>query len=216
MKPLTLHKTNLAEQAYAVIHQLLLEGEAVQPGDKISVEDLARRLGVSRSPVWAAIARLEAERIVEVRPRQGVFFIGFNRDRLLEIFAVREVLEGAAARLAAERADAAAVEELRRSIARQRAAITPEHQEDYAAEAARFHAQLARLSGNATMAEMIERLWDQTKAMCIRPDARRAILDERVEEHARMVEAVARRDCDAAEAETRQHIRRIATEVYAL
>ncbi len=216
MKSLTLQKTNLAEQAYTVIHQMLLEGEDVQPGDKISVEDMARRLGVSRSPVWAAIARLEAERIVEVRPRQGVFFVGFNRDRLLEIFAVREILEGSAARLAAERINPAALAELRQSIEIQRVAATTESQQTYAAEATRFHKMLGELSGNATMAELIDRLWAQTQAMCIRPDAKSAILDERVDEHARMVEAVARGDGDAAEAETRQHIRRIATEIYNL
>ncbi|OAN48021.1 transcriptional regulator [Paramagnetospirillum marisnigri] len=214
MKPL--QKTNLAEQAYAVIHRLLLDGGVAQPGDKISVEDLARQLGVSRSPVWSAMARLEAERIVEIRPRQGVFFIGFNRDRLMEIFAVREVLEGAAARLAAERADAETVARLRESITRQRAATRPGCQKEYAEEATRFHVLLAQLAGNVTMAEMIERLWAQTQAMCIRPEAKRAILDERVDEHARIVDAVERHDGDGAEAETRHHIRRIAAEVYNL
>ncbi|MDO8606985.1 MAG: GntR family transcriptional regulator [Phaeospirillum sp.] len=213
MKSLTLQKTNLAEQAYGVIHEMLLAGEDVRPGDKISVEDLSRRLGVSRSPVWTAVARLEAEGIVEVRPRQGVFFIGFNRERLMEIFAVREVLEGAAARLAAERVTPAALAELRHSVERQRASVTAERQAVYAAEAARFHRLLADLSGNATMADMIERLWAQTRAMCIRPDAKSAILDKRAEEHARIVEAVALGDGDAAEAETRRHIRRIAGEV---
>ncbi|TAN64441.1 MAG: GntR family transcriptional regulator [Magnetospirillum sp.] len=210
---MTLQKTNLAEQAYAVIHEMLLTGEHVQPGDKISVEDLARRLGVSRSPVWAAIARLEAGGIVEVRPRQGVFFIGFNRERLMEIFAVREVLEGAAARLAAERVTPAALAELRRSVECQRASVAADRQEVYAAEATRFHKLLADLSGNTTMAEMIERLWAQTRAMCIRPDAKSAILDKRTDEHAGIVEAVARGDGDDAEAQTRRHIRRIAGEV---
>ena len=213
MKPLTLQKTNLAEQAYGVIHAMLLAGEDVQPGDKISVEDLARRLGVSRSPVWAAIARLEAEGIIEVRPRQGVFFLGFNPQRLMEIFAVREELEGAAARLAAQRVTPAALAGLRQSVERQRASITPDSQEVYAAEATRFHQLLADLSGNATMAGMIERLWAQTQAMCIRPDVKNAILDKRTDEHARIVEAIARGDGAAAEAETRRHIRRIADEI---
>ena len=52
MTSLALLKTNLAEQAYAVVRDTLLAGERFMPGDKISVEDLARRLGVSRSPVW--------------------------------------------------------------------------------------------------------------------------------------------------------------------
>ena len=212
----TLQKTNLAEQAYTVIHEMLLAGDHVQPGDKISVEDLARRLGVSRSPVWAAIARLEAEGIIEVRPRQGVFFLGFNRERLMEIFAVREVLEGAAARLAAQRVTPEALAELSRSVERQRASVAPDKQAVYAAEATHFHKLLAELAGNATMAELIQRLWAQTQAMCIRPDIKAAILDKRADEHARIVEAIAQGDADAAETETRHHIRRIAGEIYNL
>ncbi|MBI3445891.1 MAG: GntR family transcriptional regulator [Magnetospirillum sp.] len=205
-----LQKTNLAEQSYGVLHEMLLAGQRFMPGDKISVEDLARQLGVSRSPVWGAIARLEAEGIVEVRPRQGVFFIGFDKARLLEIFVAREVLEGATARLAAEKINSAQMDELRRSIERQRAAIASGAIADYSAEATRFHQLLADAAGNQVMAEMVERLWARTKAMCIRPNARPALLDERIDEHARIIEAVAHRDGDTAEAETRAHIRRVA------
>lgn len=210
-----LHKTNLAEQAYSALRDMLLGGERFAPGDKISVEDLARQLGVSRSPVWQAIARLEADGIVEVRPRQGVFFVGFDLEGLMEIMETREVLEGAAARLAAERASAGQVAELRASVERQRAAIQAGGLDDYAAEAARFHSLMAQAAGNAVMVKIVERLWARAKAMCIRPGARPALLDERVDEHARMVEAIAHRDPDAAEAEIRAHIRRIAQAVRA-
>lgn len=205
-----LHKTNLAEQAYGALRDMLLGGERFAPGDKISVEDLARQLGVSRSPVWQAVARLEADGIVEVRPRQGVFFIGFDRQGLMEIMETREVLEGAAARMAAEKAVPEQIAALRASIERQRAAIAGGALDDYVAEAARFHSLMAEAAGNKVMVKIIERLWARAKAMCIRPGARPALLDERVDEHARMVEAIAHRDPDAAEAEIRAHIRRIA------
>ncbi len=211
-----LQKTNLAEQAYTALHEMLLAGERFMPGDKISVEDLARRLGVSRSPVWQAIARLEADGIVEVWPRHGVFFTGFDKARLMDILATREVLEGATARLAAEKATAERVAELRASVVLQRDTIARGALDDYAAEVARFHKMMAEASGNKVMVEIIERLWARTKAMCIRPDLRPAMLDQRVEEHARMVEAVAHRDGEAAEAETRAHIRRIAGDLAAL
>lgn len=205
-----LQKTNLADQAYKVLHEMLLGGERFMPGDKISVEDLARQLGVSRSPVWNAIARLEADGIVEVWPRHGVFFVGFDKGRLMDILATREALEGAAARLAAEKASPEQIKALRASIGSQRSAVADNAHEAYAAEVERFHRLLAEASGNVVMVEIIERLWARTKAMCIRPDLRPALMDERVEEHARMVEAVAHRDGEAAESEIRAHIRRIA------
>lgn len=205
-----LQKTNLADQAYGALRDLLLSGERFMPGDKISVEDLARQMGVSRSPVWQAVARLEADGIVEVWPRHGVFFVGFDKGRLMDILATREVLEAEAARLAAGRATAEQLAELRRSAARQRAAIADGDLETYGAEAARFHTLMAEASGNKVMVEIIERLWARTKAMCIRPDLRPALLDERVDEHARMVDALERRDAEAAAAEIRAHVRRIA------
>ena len=55
---MALIKTNLAEQAYEAIRNILLDDGRYPPGGKISVEELARELGVSRSPVWAAINRL--------------------------------------------------------------------------------------------------------------------------------------------------------------
>lgn len=205
-----LQKTNLADQAYSVLRGMLLAGERFMPGDKISVEDLARQLGVSRSPVWQAIARLEADGIVEVWPRHGVFFVGFDKTRLLAILETREAMEGAAARLAAERATPEQIAQLRASIAAQRQAAAQGPTEAYAAEVARFHKLMAEASGNPVMVEIIERLWTRTQAMCIRPDLRPAMLDERVDEHARMVDALAKRDADSAEAEIRAHIRRIA------
>ncbi len=99
---------------------------------------------------------------------------------------------------------------MRASIAAQRAAIAQGALDDYAMEAARFHSLMAEAAGNKVMVKIIERLWARAKAMCIRPGARPALLDERVDEHARMAEAIAHRDPDAAEAEIRAHLRRIA------
>jgi DNA-binding GntR family transcriptional regulator len=210
MKTQILKRTNLAEQAYEAIRDDLLTGERFFPGDKISVEDFARRLGVSRSPVWAAIARLEAEGMVEVRPRQGVFFVGFDIDRLREIFIVREVLEGTAARLAAERATADEIADLRLSIERQRAFVQADAIELYTNEANLFHTRLTELGGNATLTELVAQLWTRITAMCLRRNRKGGDFDERTDEHVEMVEALARRDGTAAEMVTRAHIRRLA------
>jgi len=206
----TLNRTKLADQAYQAIREDLLSGRRFLPGDKISVEDLARQLGVSRSPVWSAIARLEAEGMVEVRPRQGVFFIGFEIERLREIFAVRATLEGLAARLAAQRATPAEIAELKASIARQRQLIQSGEIELYTLEANRFHTRLTELGGNATLTDLVARLWNRSTAMCLRRNRKGGDFDERTDEHVAMVEALAARDPDAAEAVTRAHIERLA------
>jgi len=210
MSKLELKKTNLAEQAYQVLHDLLLSGERFSPGAKISIEELSRELGVSRSPVWAAVARLEAEGIVEVRPRQGVFFIGFDHSRLRELFYVREVLEGSIARLAAQHCDAAVLAALRASVERQRKAGADGDLEIYAEEASAFHQVLATASGNRVLEEMVQKLLAQIHAMCVRRTRRFGFLQRLEEEHAALVEALERSDGDAAEAAARAHIRRVA------
>jgi DNA-binding GntR family transcriptional regulator len=206
----TLNRTKLADQAYDAIRAELLSGRRFLPGDKISVEDLARQLGVSRSPVWSAIARLEAEGMVDVRPRQGVFFIGFDIERLREIFTVRAALEGLAARLAAQRATPEEIAELERSITHQRALIQQGEIEAYTLEANRFHTRLTELSDNATLTDLVTRLWTRSTAMCLRRNRKGGDFDERTDEHVEMVAAVARHDSDAAEAITRHHIHRLA------
>jgi DNA-binding GntR family transcriptional regulator len=206
----TLLKTNLADQAFLAIREDLLSGERFLPGDKISVEDLARRLGVSRSPVWAAIARLEAEGMVEVRPRKGVFFVGFDLARLREIFAVREVLEGMAARLAAGRVDPKALAGLEDSIARQRTLAAQGDIESYTLEANRFHAALTRMSGNDTLSDLVERLWSRITAMCLRRNRDGGDFDDRIDDHVAIVAAVAAGEAETAESLTRTHISRLA------
>lgn len=210
MSVLTLKKTNLAEQAYEVIHDLLLSGERFSPGAKISIEELSRELGVSRSPVWSAVAKLEAEGIVEVRPRQGVFFIGFDDRRLRELFVVREVLEGAIARLAAVGGNRSAIAALRVSVERQRKAGADGDLEVYAEEASAFHRVLASAAGNRVLEEMVQKLLTQIHAMCVRRTRRFGFLQRLEEEHAAVLEAVERGDGDAAETAVRAHIRRVA------
>ncbi|HVI51642.1 MAG TPA: GntR family transcriptional regulator [Candidatus Sulfotelmatobacter sp.] len=210
MNKLALKKTNLAEQAYEVIHDLLLSGERFSPGAKISVEELSRELGVSRSPVWSAVAKLEAEGIVEVRPRQGVFFIGFDHRRLRELFVAREALEGAIARLAAENRDESAIKALRASVERQRRAGADGDLEIYAEEASAFHHVLASAAGNRVLEGMVQKLLAQIHAMCVRRTRRLGFIERLEEEHAAVVEALERGDGAGAEAAARAHIRRVA------
>src|SRR6202521_1505159 len=84
-----LRRSSLSGDAYTFVRALFLGGKRYSPGDKVSVEELSRELGVSRTPLWGAIYRLEAEGIVEVVPRLGVYLISYDSKRMLDIFRVR-------------------------------------------------------------------------------------------------------------------------------
>src|SRR5712675_2578534 len=85
-----LRRSSLSGDAYAFVRDLFTNGTRYSPGEKISVEELSRELGVSRTPLWAAINRLEAERVVEVVPRQGVYLVDYDPRRALEMYIARE------------------------------------------------------------------------------------------------------------------------------
>jgi DNA-binding GntR family transcriptional regulator len=211
MRARLIPKTNLAQQAYLVLQELLLEQGRFPPGGKISVEELAREMGVSRSPVWAAVNRLAAEGILEVRPRDGVFFAGYDPGTLRELYAVREELEAMAARLAADRPDNGGdLADLRASLDRQRAAVDAGDADAYSREGADFHDLLAERCGNAVLAGTLHQLLARIKAMCLVRNRTSGNLDRHVHEHGELVAALARHDALAADLAVRAHIRRIA------
>jgi DNA-binding GntR family transcriptional regulator len=94
---------SLADKAYHEIRDLIVSLE-LAPGAVIDERDLIERLGIGRTPVREALRRLAHERLVEVYPRRGMFVTGVDVRQLARLSEVRAVLEPEAARLAAERA----------------------------------------------------------------------------------------------------------------
>ncbi len=91
---------------------LILEGE-YGPDERLVEEQLAERLGVSRTPVRQALTMLEAEGLVEISPNRGATVCSFGIEEVWDIYDLRAVLEGYAARRAAARIEARELDELR-------------------------------------------------------------------------------------------------------
>jgi DNA-binding GntR family transcriptional regulator len=112
--PRTIQPVSLADKAYQAIRELIVSLE-LAPGAVIDEPELMERLGIGRTPVREGLRRLAHERLVEVYPRRGMFVTGVDVRELARLSEVRVVLEPEAARLAAERAtdvDRAAIAEL--------------------------------------------------------------------------------------------------------
>lgn len=209
-----LQRTSLSTEAYDAVRALVMEGR-FPPGGKISVEELTRALGVSRSPVWAAIARLEVEGLVEVVPRQGVFMPRRDPAALADLFTAREALEGMVARLAARAPAAADLALLDRTLLAQRTAMDAGSEADYADGALVFHQTVMRMGGNVVIERMLQTLYDRTRVLCRGDAGFRPGLLRRWEEHARLTDAIRARDGDRAEREARAHIRTLSQEALA-
>src|SRR3954463_7357178 len=102
---------SLADKAYVAIRDRLIMLD-IRPGDPIDDDDLAKDLGVGRTPVREALKRLEGDRLVVSYPRRGTFATGMDIADLAHISEIRVQLEPLAARRAAERVSTASRKEL--------------------------------------------------------------------------------------------------------
>ena len=208
-----LHRSSLSGDAYSFVRELFVNGDRYNPGDKISVEELSRELGVSRTPLWGAINRLEAEGIVEIVPRQGVYLINYDPDRAIEIYVAREALEGMAARLAAEKITDRQLAALKANIDEQREYLNSGDVDRYYAAALEFHEQIVRVAQNRTLERLLVSILAQIRAMRVQRKYIPMHLPQSCDDHERVLEALRLRDPDRAEREARSHIRDLTEEI---
>jgi DNA-binding GntR family transcriptional regulator len=182
----------------------------LQPNEHLVESDLARRLGVSRTLIRAALVRLEHEGLVEHERHRGARVRLVSEPEAVEILETRAVLEGLAARLAAERATAQDVEDLKGILADMQQLREAHDLVAVSDLNAQLHRRLLEISGHETAARLIGTLNSQL----VRFQYRTILLPGRSErsfaEHAEIVAAVATRDGDRAEAAMRTHLSSVA------
>ncbi len=196
---------NLSELAYARIKKMIAEYR-FSPGSRINVEELTRVLGASRTPIWEAIRRLEQEGLVRNIPNRGVFLVELTREDAAELYAVREVLEGMAARLAVDSIPDRVLEKMELSIREQEKLIAEENLVGYSRSDFEFHAFVYAACGNTVLKEMLESLKNKARPLAMRITP---ILPELLEDHRDIVGALRRRDPVLAEAAFRKHNRKV-------
>ncbi|GAG36804.1 unnamed protein product, partial [marine sediment metagenome] len=106
--------TNLAEKVYRRIIDAVLEG-TFSAGERLVCNDIAKHFGVSRTPVREALVRLEKQGFIHSVPRSGTYVNSFTPEELKEIYEIREVLEGVAARMAAISPDPELLKKMRQA-----------------------------------------------------------------------------------------------------
>jgi len=208
-----LRRSSLSDDAYTFVRALFLSGERYSPGDKISVEELSRELGVSRTPLWGAIYRLEAEGIVEIVPRLGVYLVDYDPKKVIEIYVAREALEGVAARLAAERITERQIAALAANIEAQRAHLTKDEIDKYYAAALDFHEEIVGIAGSKTIGRLLGAIFAQIKAMRVQRNYTPMHLPQSCDDHEKLLDAFRAHDPEMAEQEARRHIRDLADEI---
>ena len=146
-----------AEAVYQALTGRILDG-TMEPGSTVNQEALAASLGVSITPVREALRRLESDRLVVVERNRTVTVSPLSAHEVQELYAVRLQLDPFAAGLAAAMASS---EEVSRIVALAHRPPEPTARGRLVANR-EFHRAIYRASGNATLAELLDRLWDQT------------------------------------------------------
>jgi DNA-binding GntR family transcriptional regulator len=189
------------QTAAARIHRLLRDDIVQmrrQPGDAISEKDIAAAAGVSRTPVREALLRLVDEGLVEIAPKSGTYVARIPVDALPEAIIARLAIEQTAARAAAERAAGSAVAALRATLERQRECVAAGDRDGFHAADEALHrgiAEAARLPGLWPMVQQIKTQLDRYRHLTLPQPGR---IGRVLIEHAAIVDAIARRDADAA------------------
>lgn len=193
-----------AEYAYQMLFQAITEGH-LKPGGRILEAELASWIGISRTPVREALKRLESEGLVCTAPRRGMIVARLDLQAIMELYQMREVLEGTAARLAAQQCSDAEVYNLRELLYQeQRAQYDPTEQ---ANRNRAFHNALYLAAHNRYLLKTLNSLRDAMALLgpttYLLPDRPQIALTE----HAAIVQAIGNRDGEAAEKAAREHIR---------
>jgi DNA-binding GntR family transcriptional regulator len=181
-------------------------GGTLRAGEPLSVPELARRLNVSRSPVREAVLALVAQGLAVEQPRRGVVVATVETDDMLAIHEVREFLEAGAARLCAQRIDAAGVQHLQAILATQEQAVRAGDTAGYFVTNLELHRAIAAAAGNPRLTQILINLENQMHIALHRIAGDTSHMRAGYQEHARIVAAIAARDADAAEQAMRKHI----------
>lgn len=196
-----------ANNVYNQIKKRILEDGYYRPSQRLIEAQLSEDYKVGRHIIRLALTRLDAEGLVTIEPNRGATVATVSLEEAVDILRAREVLEGAAARLAA---DAITPEQLKalRSIRDEMARSIEDNQFDHYSQAnVRFHGIIYDACGSRKIPEIIVSL----RARVVRLQFRTILLPGRgprsLAEHTAVLEALERRDGEAAEKSMREHIR---------
>jgi DNA-binding GntR family transcriptional regulator len=198
------------DQVYLALREAIVSAQ-LEPGLKLSENELAGELGVSRTPVREALARLRDERLVAIVPQLGTYVTLVSSEAVADAVFVREALECAAISRTVARIGAAELEELQSNLSAQERAVQSANAASFDRLDEDLHRLLCEGSGHSIAWALSRRAnghLDRIRRLSL-PDA--DYLSEMLDEHRQIVAAVAGGDAEQAELALRHHLRMVAS-----
>jgi DNA-binding GntR family transcriptional regulator len=202
-------------QAYAALNRAIADADIYSRREEIRLDEraLCHQLGVSRTPVREAMTLLEQEGFLRTEPRRGIFIVRKTKAQIVEMIQVWAALESMAARLAGERATDAQIAGLRHMFDSFIDENPYDHIDEYSDANIAFHQALIRLSRSDLIIATTDNLFLHVRAVRKATIAHGDRAERSLADHLAIIEALARRDGEAAERLSRDHALGLAAHV---
>ena len=202
-------KERLSNQVYSILKEMIADYR-FKPGTRINIEQLTKELGTSRTPVWEAVHRLIQEGLLTNIPNRGVFMVELTPRTSLELYTVREALEGLAARLAVQNIDDRLLRKMKKNLDEQFRVVQKKDLVGYSRLDFGFHAIVYEACGNTILQEMLETIKSKMRPIAMHIDP---VLVQLYNEHLEIFSALKKRDPQKAERAFRVHNRHIIEQI---
>ena len=200
-----LGRGRLTERAYHYLRDGIMRGD-YPPGSVLAEEEVAATLGTSRTPVRQALGLLLQEGFVEVGSRRQVVVRGFTPDHKAEILMLREALEGVAVRRACEVMELEDIDQLHVLLRRMRRAAEDGREDDFLDLDEQFHLKIAEGAQLPILYSLLGQLRGFVRVARLGSRRPPAVLAQVVVEHEEIVDALERRDPEAALSALVEHL----------
>lgn len=199
----------LSRKVYRILKGRIIKGN-LKPGGKILELNIAKQLGVSRTPVREALRELTAEGFVRTEPNLGMIVIDFSLEDLQEVLKIRKLLEGYAASVTAKKINKGEIKKLKKIIEKMNISISKDDVLVYSDLNAEFHNLIFNICGNKRLMKIYDNLTSSEhrfRIRSLRNNPKR--LKYSLKEHQEIVETLKRKDSEQADRLSQRHIENV-------
>ena len=195
----------LGEYVHQELKRCILDG-VYRAGERIREADVTAQLGVSRTPVREAFRRLQSEGLLKFEPQRGVVVADLDRQEVAELYAMRQFMEGFAARLAAQHATDSEIQAMEYIL--EQTKVVNDRIHEFNQINWELHNAIYAAAHNRFLMRAFEALSDSMSLLQGAKYIPPGRPDKLYEEHREIVDAIKNRDPDAADAAAQNHVRR--------
>lgn len=195
----------LRDVVFYTLRQAILKGD-LKPGERLMEIQLAKKLGVSRTPIREAIRKLELEGLVLMIPRKGAEVAEITEKNLRDVLEVRGALEKLAVQLACDQITKAQIHELREAAGAFREALTSGNVTEIAEADEHFHDLINLATGNQKLIQLLNNLREQMYRYRVEYLKNEAVYPQLLSEHDSLIRAIEKRQREQAAEIVYRHI----------